>query len=167
MVIRALPCIAQKIPAVKYIIVGTGEEQAALQRLAQDMGVQERVVLVGQVPDAELAAYYSASNVFIMPNRQIGPDIEGFGIVFLEAGAAGKPVIGGKSGGTRDAILEGVTGLRVDGTSIEDIVATVMTLLSEPDKARAMGEYGRRRVEAEFTWESVVRRIRLLAATIV
>ncbi len=164
MVIRALPHIAQKFSNVKYLVVGTGEEYAALQKLAQDIGVWDKVIFAGQAPDGEQAAYYAACDVFIMPNRQIGPDIEGFGMVFLEAGAAGKAVIGGKSGGTGEAILEGVTGLRVDGASVDVIAAAVIDLLSDPARARAMGEQGRRRVEAEFTWDSVVQRTRLLSA---
>jgi phosphatidylinositol alpha-1,6-mannosyltransferase len=166
MVIQALPSIKEKFPDVKYLIVGTGEEFAALQQLARDVEVQDKVIFAGQVSDSEQAAYYAACNVFIMPNRQIGADIEGFGMVFLEAGAVGKPVIGGKSGGTGEAIVEGVTGLRVDGTSVETIAAAVIDLLSNPARARSMGELGRRRVEAEFTWQSVVRRTRMLSAAI-
>ena len=146
MVIKALPYIAERIPEVKYVVIGMGEENAALQNLAQDFEVQERVVFAGQVPESDLPTYYAACDVFVMPNRQIGADIEGFGIAFLEAGAAGKPVIGGKSGGTEDAIEEGVTGLRIDGTSLEDIADAVITLLSNPVRAQAMGQYGRYRV---------------------
>lgn len=143
MVIQALPRIAQKFPQVKYVIVGTGEEQDALLQLAHQVGVQDKVVFVNQVSDYELSAYFAACDVFIMPNRQIGPDIEGFGIVFLEAGAAGKPVIGGKSGGTGEAIIEGETGLRVDGENAADIAHAVISLVSDPTKSRAMGERGR------------------------
>jgi phosphatidyl-myo-inositol dimannoside synthase len=166
MVIKALPSIAQKVPAVKYLIVGTGEEQATLYKTAQDMGVLERVVFAGQVPASELAAYYAACDVFVMPNRQIGPDIEGFGIVFVEASAAGKPVIGGESGGTGDAILHGVTGLRVDGTNVEAIATAVTTLLTEPGLAKAMGRQGQCRVATEFSWEMVVERTRMVAAQV-
>jgi phosphatidylinositol alpha-1,6-mannosyltransferase len=166
MVIRALPRILQKFPTVKYVIAGTGEETSSLQQLAHDVGVSEKVIFAGYVPDSEQGAYYAACDVFIMPNRQIGPDIEGFGMVFLEAGAAGKPVIGGRSGGTGEAILEGETGLRVDGTNEEEIAAAVIALLSDPQRARAMGECGRRRVKAEFSWHSVVQRTRLLSTTI-
>ncbi len=166
MVIKALPSIAQKAPDVKYLIVGTGEEQATLYKTAQEMGVMERVVFAGQVPASELAAYYAACDVFVMPNRQIGPDIEGFGIVFVEASAAGKPAIGGESGGTGDAILHGVTGLRVDGTNVEAIATAVTTLLTEPGLAKAMGSQGRCRVATEFSWEMVVERTRMVAAQV-
>lgn len=166
MVIQALPHVVKKFPDVKYVIVGTGEEYAFLQRLAQDVGVQDKVIFAGQIADGEQAAYYAACDVFLMPNRQIGEDIEGFGIVFLEAGAAGKPVVGGKSGGTGEAILDEVTGLRVDGTNVQAIATAVTELLSDPNRARVMGECGRRRVEAEFTWQSVAQRTRLLSAAI-
>jgi phosphatidylinositol alpha-1,6-mannosyltransferase len=166
MVIKALPSVAQRVPDVKYLIVGTGEEQATLYKLAQEMGVLERVVFAGQVPAGELAAYYAACNVFVMPNRQIGPDIEGFGIVFVEASAAGKPVIGGDSGGTEDAILHGVTGWRIDGTNVEAIATAVTTLLTEPGLAKAMGSQGRYRVVTEFSWDRVVERTRMVAAQV-
>src|SRR5207247_3229995 len=85
-------------------------------------------------------------------------------MVYLEAGAAGKPVIGGKSGGTEDAILDDRTGLRVDGTNVQEVAAAITSLLLNPGRARAMGECGRRRVEQSFTWEAVVERTRLVAA---
>jgi phosphatidylinositol alpha-1,6-mannosyltransferase len=166
MVIQALLHIRQRIPQVKYIIVGTGEELATLTTLAQELGVQDSVVFAGSVSDQELGAYYAACDIFIMPNRQIGGDIEGFGMVYLEAGAAGKPVIGGINGGTDDAILDGVTGIRVDGNSSFEIANAVIDLLSMPDRAKAMGVCGRRRVESEFTWDAVVQRTRLLCTAI-
>jgi phosphatidylinositol alpha-1,6-mannosyltransferase len=158
MVIQALPRIRQRIPQVKYVMVGTGEELNSLIILAQALGVQDSVVFAGSVPDQELAAYYAACDVFIMPNRQIGDDIEGFGIAYLEAGAAGKPVIGGKSGGTDDAIVDGVTGLRVDGNNSVEIANAVIDLLYTPDRAKTMGMCGRQRVEDEFVWDTVVQR---------
>jgi phosphatidyl-myo-inositol dimannoside synthase len=166
MVIQALPRIRQSIPQVKYVMVGTGEELTSLTTLAQELGVQDSVIFAGNVPDQELAAYYAACDVFIMPNRQIGGDIEGFGMVYLEAGAVGKPVIGGKNGGTDDAILDDVTGIRVDGHSRVEIAQAVIDLLSAPDRAQAMGERGRQRVESEFAWDTVVERTRALCTTI-
>jgi phosphatidyl-myo-inositol dimannoside synthase len=166
MVIKALPSIQREIPNVKYVIVGIGEELANLKRLAFDVGVPDKVIFTECVSNEELASYYAACDVFIMPNRQIGADIEGFGMVYLEAGAAGKPVIGGRSGGTDDAIIEGLTGLRVDGNSVADIATAVISLLSDPKKAKAMGENGRLRVENEFTWEAVALRTSLVSATL-
>jgi phosphatidylinositol alpha-1,6-mannosyltransferase len=166
MVIRALPLIKQQIPNVSYLIVGTGEEEKYLRDLAVTLGVAENVVFVGAIPDEDRAAYYAACDVFVMPNRQIDADIEGFGIVFLEAGAAGKPVIGGLSGGTADAIQDGVTGLRIDGERIQAITEAVMALATNLNTARSMGEQGRQRVEAEFSWDSIVERTRQVAAKV-
>jgi phosphatidylinositol alpha-1,6-mannosyltransferase len=163
MVIQSLPRIRQRIPQVKYVMVGTGEELVSLATLAQVLGVQDSVIFAGSVPDQELASYYASCDVFIMPNRQIGDDIEGFGIAYLEAGAAGKPVIGGTSGGTEDAIVDGVTGLRVNGNSSVEIANAVIDLLSTPDRAKAMGTRGRQRVENEFAWDVIVERTRQVA----
>jgi len=163
LVIKALPKILNVFPTVKFLVVGIGAEEACLQNLVYECGVADNVVFAGEVSDDELAGYYAACDVFVMPNRQIGEDIEGFGIVFLEASAMGKPVIGGKSGGTQDAIVEGVTGFRVDGTQVEDFCSAIMTLLSDPVGAKTMGENGRQRVLKEFTWEQVYQKTRLLA----
>jgi phosphatidylinositol alpha-1,6-mannosyltransferase len=166
MVLHALPYVAHAIPAVRYVLVGTGEELASLQGLARRLGVAERVIFAGEVSEQDLPVYYAACDLFIMPNRQIDADIEGFGIVFLEAGAASKPVIGGRSGGTADAIVHEVTGLRVDGADVAAIATAVVSLLTDPAKAQAMGAAGRRRVEQEFTWEAVVEQTRRLSTTV-
>jgi phosphatidylinositol alpha-1,6-mannosyltransferase len=166
MIIKALPHVKRTIPNVMYLIVGTGEEFCNLKKLISDVGVTESVIFVGRVSDEDLPYYYAACDVFVMPNREIDADIEGFGMVYLEAAAAGKPVIGGRSGGTDDAILEGTTGLRVDGNSITEIANAMVSLLSNPEKSKLMGESGRRWVEKEFTWESVVRRTYALSSII-
>ncbi len=166
MVIRALPLIKQFVLNVFYLIVGTGEEEKYLRDLAATLGVEENVVFVGSIRDDERAAYYAACDVFVMPNRQIDADIEGFGIVFLEAGAAGKPVIGGLSGGTGEAIQDGITGLRVDGEKIEAIAQAVVELSTNIKRARAMGERGRQLVESAFSWDSIVECTRRITANI-
>ena len=166
MVIKALLLIRKKYPDIKYLIVGGGEELESLQLLAKEEGVQDNVIFTGRIPDEERSAYYAACDIFIMPNRQIGADIEGFGMVFLEAGAAGKPVIGGRSGGTGEAIQEGVTGMRVDGDNVEEIAAAVMDLLANSKKAHVMGEQGRLRVKTAFSWDSIVARTRQVATAV-
>ncbi len=167
MVIKALPLIRKKYPNIKYLIVGSGEEFESLKLLAKEEGVQDNVIFTGRISDEERSAYYAACDIFVMPNRQIGADIEGFGIVFLEAGAAGKPVIGGRSGGTGEAIQDGVTGLRVDGENVEAIAAAVIDLLADSKKAHAMGEQGKLRVKTAFAWDSIVDRTRQVAATVI
>jgi phosphatidylinositol alpha-1,6-mannosyltransferase len=166
MVIKALPRIKQRFPNVHYVVVGTGEELSSLQKLASEEGVTDSVLFAGYVPDHEIPSYYAACDIFLMPNRQIEADIEGFGMVFLEASAAGKPVIGGKSGGTDDAILDGITGLRINGDNVDQITDAVLALLSDPQKASALGANGRRWVQETFTWESVVGRTQALSITI-
>ena len=166
MVIKALPRLKKKFSDIKYLIVGTGEESQYLRQLAHNCGVSDAVIFAGLVPDKDLPAYYSVCDVFIMPNREIDGDIEGFGMVFLEANAARKPVIGGMSGGTGDAIVHGVTGLRVDGTDVKAISDSVIYLLKDREKARNMGKAGRRRVEEEFTWESVADRTMLISDSV-
>jgi len=166
MVIKALPLVHQKFPETKCLIVGTGQEEAYLKHLAGEVGVASSVVFAGQVQDRELGGYYAACDLFVMPNRQIDEDVEGFGIVFLEAAAMGKPVIGGRSGGTDDAILDGVTGLIVDGEKIEDVASAIISLLSDTGMARTMGENGRRRAQEGFSWDGVFRKTRLLASAI-
>lgn len=155
MVIKALPEVKKIFPSIHYLIVGGGEEETNLQNLAYECGVSDHVVFAGKIPDSELPAYYAACDVFVMPNRQIGEDIEGFGMVYLEAGAAGKPVIGGTSGGTRDAIVDGVTGFRVDGESLDELCLAIVKLLGDSQEAKDIGEKGRLRVFQEFTWEQV------------
>jgi phosphatidylinositol alpha-1,6-mannosyltransferase len=166
MVIRALPRIAEKFPSIKYVIAGTGDDLGFLKQLAVEIGVVDRIVFVGAIDDAEHAGFYAACDIFIMPNREIGPDVEGFGIVFLEASAAGKPVIAGRSGGTAEAVKEGITGLRVDGNDVDAIAAATLRLLEDPVTSRMMGERGRQWVESSFTWGSVVDRTRKVAQAI-
>jgi phosphatidyl-myo-inositol dimannoside synthase len=160
MVIRALPLVRNNYPDIRYLIVGNGEELEFLRQIAKEEGVQDSVIFTGQISDEERRAFYAACDIFVMPNRQVGADIEGFGIVFLEAGAAGKPVIGGRSGGTGEAIQEGITGVRVDGENREEIAAAIIDLLRDPKKMMCMGERGKQWVETEFTWRSVVERTR-------
>ena len=123
-------------------------------------------MFVGSIRDDERAAYYAICDVFVMPNRQIDADIEGFGIVFLEAGAAAVPVVGGLSGGTAEAIQDGVTGVRVDGENPNAVAAAVIDLLTDTHKAKSMGEAGRQRVEKTFNWEAIVERTRQVAAAV-
>ena len=165
MLIRAMPIIRSQFPQTKCLIVGTGQEETYLKQIVQECREQENVIFVGRVSDVELGSYYAACDIFVMPNRQIAEDIEGFGMVFLEAAALGKPVIGGTSGGTDDAIVDGVTGLRVDGSRPEAIAKAVISLLGDPEKVKVMGECGRHRVDQEFTWNKVVEETRKLTVS--
>jgi phosphatidylinositol alpha-1,6-mannosyltransferase len=163
MAIRALAALRKRFPGVRYLIVGAGEEEVGLRSLAHDQGVSDAVVFAGKLPDEDLPGCYAACDVFIMANRTVNQDIEGFGMVFLEANAAGKPVIGGISGGTEDAIVDGETGFRVDAERPEAVATAIERLLADPELRKRMGRAGRRRVEREFSWDRVVQKTRRVA----
>jgi phosphatidylinositol alpha-1,6-mannosyltransferase len=161
-VIEALPEIVARVPDVVYLIVGTGPAEGQLRARSQERGVADQVIFAGYVPDEDLPAYYNAADVFIMPNREEGINVEGFGIVFLEANACGKPVIGGRSGGTVDAIADGESGYLVDPYDPSDIAESAIRLLTDPALAKHMGKVGRRRALETFSWERAARQVNAL-----
>jgi phosphatidylinositol alpha-1,6-mannosyltransferase len=126
------------------------------------VGVSDRVIFAGPVADEELPAYYNACDVFVMPSRQFEgrEGVEGFGIVFLEASACAKPVIGGRSGGVNEAITDGVSGLLVDPLDVKALADAVVGLLLDPDRTRRLGMQGRKRVEQEFDWRIQAEKLR-------
>ena len=165
--IRAWPQVlagARGGPAL--LLVGDGPYRAKLARLAQQAGVAGSVVFTGPVPLAELPAYYDAGNVFAMPcrTRRGGLDVEGLGIVYLEASACGLPVVGGDSGGAPDAILPGETGYVVPGRDVTAVAGRITGLLADPAGARAMGEKGMAWVDREWRWELVAGRLTAILA---
>jgi phosphatidylinositol alpha-1,6-mannosyltransferase len=166
MLIRALPEIRRRVPDTALLCVGGGPYLPQLQRLAREEQVADAVVLTGSVPWAELPAHYDAGNVFAMPcrTRRRGLDVEGLGIVFLEASATGLPVVAGRSGGSPDAVLDGTTGRLVDGRTVPEIADAVAGLLEDPARARAMGADGRSWVEEEWRWDVLAGRLRTLLA---
>jgi len=154
-VLRAVAKVCHSFPHLRYVVVGKGPEKANLEQLARKLGISSLVTFVGYIPEMELPEYYNLCDIFVMPNREeSNGDIEGFGIVFLEAGASGKPVLGGRSGGTSEAVLEGVTGLLVDPENVDEIVASVSTLLEKPELCAKLGEAGRHRAVTEFNWDN-------------
>ena len=161
-VLKALPIIVEQIPQVIYVIVGFGPQEAHLRSLVAELGIADRVIFVGYVSEEDLPTYYNACDVFVMPSRQIDgrEGIEGFGIVYLEANACGKPVIGGNSGGVAEAVQDGVTGLLVDPLDHYAVANAVIKLLCDPDLARRLGAQGRERAEREFAWSKQAIRLR-------
>ena len=148
------------------LLVGDGPYRAELGRLAARTGVSGSVVFTGPVPPADLPAYYDAGTVFAMPcrTRRGGLDVEGLGIVYLEASASGLPVVGGDSGGAPDAILNGETGYVVPGRDGAAVADQIVRLLADPAGAAAMGEKGMAWVDREWRWELVAERLgRILA----
>lgn len=168
MVIRALPTLLRTVPDVTYVMVGAGP-QGYLDELARELRVRDRVIFTGPVSDELLSAIYGLCDLFIMPSRQdlAQHSVEGFGLVFLEANACGKPVIAGRSGGTDDAVVHGVTGFLVDPDDPDDIANAVGNLLTDPTLARRLGEQGRARVLNEFTWDIVGKRIQGILDSVV
>jgi phosphatidylinositol alpha-1,6-mannosyltransferase len=160
--IRALPGLVARGLDAHYALIGIGEDWDYLQHIAQELGVRDRVHLLGHVSADDLPRWYNACEVFVMPNRDIGGDTEGFGLVFLEAGASGKPVIAGRAGGTGSAVEDGITGLRVDGEKPEEVEAAIAHILSTPHEAHAMGLAGRGRTAARFTSDRRAEQIRQL-----
>jgi phosphatidylinositol alpha-1,6-mannosyltransferase len=148
--IRALPAIRRRVPEAVLLLVSGGPYRSALRRLAGD----QPVVFTGSVPWAELPAHYAAGDVFAMPcrTRKGGLDVEGLGIVYLEASATGLPVVAGDSGGAPDAVREGETGFVVGGRDIEALADRVATLLEDRELGERMGAAGRAWVEKEWRW---------------
>jgi phosphatidylinositol alpha-1,6-mannosyltransferase len=161
MLIRALPAVRRRAPGAALLLVSGGPYRKRLERLARDHGVASDVVFTGSVPWAELPAHYAAGDVYAMPcrTRAAGLDVEGLGIVYLEASASGLPVVGGDSGGAPDAVLEGETGYVVGGRDVTALSGRLADLLSDPDKARTMGAAGRAWVEREWRWETQAARM--------
>ncbi|MEO8813791.1 MAG: glycosyltransferase family 4 protein [Mycobacterium sp.] len=164
LLIRALPAIRRRVDGAALVIVGGGPYLETLRRLAGQCGVAGDVMFTGGVPAAELPAYYTLGDVFAMPcrTRGAGLDVEGLGIVFLEASASGIPVVAGRSGGAPETVLDDCTGLVVDGRSVEQVGDAVSELLSDPDRAAAMGAAGRDWVTGHWRWDTLAARMALL-----
>jgi phosphatidyl-myo-inositol dimannoside synthase len=158
MLVRAWPEVQRRVPGAALLLVGGGPARSRIERLARERGVAADVVLAGSVPHEELPQWYAAGDVFAMPCRERlgGLDIEGLGMVFLEAAACGLPVVAGASGGSPDAVLPGRTGEVLDGASPEEVAHAVAGLLTDRDRAAALGHRGREWVLAEWTWERTV-----------
>ncbi len=156
-VLRALPELLRKLPNLIYVIAGKGSDQARLEALAGELGVTPNVRFVGFVPEGDLAAAYRSADVYAMIAREGDDDLEGFGMTYLEANSAARPVVGGRSGGTEDAIVDGTTGLLVDPIDPRETTAALLALLGDPERRRAIGAAGRRRVESEMSRRSMVK----------
>lgn len=164
MLIRALPAIRRRVPGTALVIVGGGPYRPSLQRLVHDADVAGDVVFTGGVPDAELPAHHALADVFAMPcrTRGAGLDVEGLGIVYLEASASGVPVVAGRSGGAPETVRDGETGLVVDGRDVGSVATAVGDLLADPDLAARMGAAGRRWVVEDWQWHTRARRLAAL-----
>ncbi len=147
-VIVALPAVRANVPDVNYTVIGDGDDRSRLEQLARDHGVDDIVRFVGQVPDEQLYAYLGGTDVFILPSSK-----EGFGIVFLEAMAFGKPVIAGAHGGAPEVVADGETGILVRRDDQTALTTAMTSLLQDEAKRRAMGEAGVRRVRTVYSYD--------------
>lgn len=163
--IKGLALLAPAHPDLHYAIVGQGAYRSALESLAREHGVGDRVHFLADVGDADLPLAYALAEVYVGVSRLTARDVEGFGIALLEASASGKPVVAGRSGGMPDAVREGETGLLVDPESAEQVAAAIGGLLLDPARAAALGVGGRRAVETFYNWPRVVADLRALSAT--
>ena len=159
--IQALPHIQQQVPGAALVIVGTGPYRKKLEELAKRIGVTNDVHFTGKVPQEQLSSWYATGDIFAMPcrTRNAGWDVEGLGIVFLEASATGLAVVAGDSGGAPDAVRNGETGLVVDGNNVHSIASSITELLLDPQRAARMGQSGRQWVEQEWTWDYSFKRL--------
>ncbi|MFE7939331.1 glycosyltransferase family 4 protein [Streptomyces griseoincarnatus] len=162
--IRAMPAVLAAEPEAVLLIVGGGPYEKDLRRLAADTGVAASVCFTGSVPWSELPAHYGAGDVFAMPcrTRRGGLDVEGLGIVYLEASATGLPVVAGDSGGAPDAVLDGETGWVVRGDSPAGTAERLIALLADEELRRGMGRRGREWVEEKWRWDLLADKLKTL-----
>jgi phosphatidylinositol alpha-1,6-mannosyltransferase len=153
--IEALPDVLQKIPHAHLLLVGEGPYRKHLEKLVQKFSLTKNVTFVGRILYDKLPIYLSAADLFAMPSRSrfFGLEVEGLGIVYLEASACGIPVVAGKSGGAPDAVLEGVTGVCVDGTDVSDIAMAITDILGDAKRASYMGAAGRNWIVDDWRWD--------------
>jgi phosphatidylinositol alpha-1,6-mannosyltransferase len=162
MVIRALPKVIREIPDILYLIAGMGKDEMYFKELAESLGISRNIRFMGAVNSREMVReLYNICDIFVMVSRldERAGSVENFGIVYLEANACGKPVIGGKSGGVPEAIVDGETGLLVDPENPGDIAQAILKLLNDRELAHRLGEKGRRRVVEYLNWKNVGLRV--------
>lgn len=161
-VLKALAILKQEGLTPHYLIIGKGEEELRLRKIAKNLGVEQQVKFAGFVPDGDLPQIYASSDIYVMASREIPGRvdlIEGFGISFLEASASGLPVIAGNSGGVSDAVCDGETGLLVVADSAQDIARALKRLLEDDNLAKELGKKGRKWVETQMNWDCVAGRM--------
>jgi len=161
MIIKILKDVINEIPNVVYVIGGTGPMKDKWEKIAINYNIIEQVKFVGYIPEKDLPKYYSMCDVFIMPSIEMKEEseVEGFGITFLEANACGKPVIGSRSGGISDAIIDGKTGFLVNPEDRNEIKDSLLKILKDAVYANILGKNGRKRIETELNWFKISEKI--------
>lgn len=154
MMIRAVPEIIKTVPNFLYAIVGGGDQKQALLDLVKELKVEPHVQFLSEISDQEMIECYQQCDLFILPNRTIGQDIEGFGMVLVEAQSCGKPVIAGDSGGTKETMQVDNTGIIIDATNSANISQAVSGLLQDDEKLLEMGRQAREHVKTSLDWQA-------------
>lgn len=154
--IEALPIIRRTFPGASLLLVGTGPLEETLRKRARKLGLEAAIHFTGRASYDDLPALFSSGDLFVMPTRSrlAGLEVEGLGMVYLEASACGLPVIAGRSGGSPDAVIPGKTGLLVND-DVEEIAATCVELLADPDRMKSMGSAGREWVLSKWQWSTI------------
>ncbi len=147
LVIHALPRLIQEHPNIVYWVVGRGPQRPHLEALAKRLGIERHVRFFEDVTDVELPRFYAACDLFVLPTSQVGGSVEGYGLVFLEAAACGKPAVAGRSGGVPEAVIDGQTGILVDPSHPDALAAALGDLLQHPEQLQALGAAARKRAE--------------------
>ena len=153
--IQSLPAILEKHPTAHILMVGEGPYRKDLTKMVEKLKLSQSVTFIGRIQYKDLPRYICAGDIFAMPSRSrlAGLEVEGLGIVYLEASSCALPVVAGRSGGAPDAVEEGITGFSVDGTSTAEISSAIIKLLDDPVKAKAMGAAGRSWIIEKWRWE--------------
>lgn len=159
MVIRSMVAVRERHPDALYVVIGQGPHQPVLEALVESLGLQGHVRFMGGIPYRELPLMYSSSELFVMTPYSRIPDVEGFGLVYLEANACGVPVIGSRSGGIPDAIEHGVSGFLIEEADQLALTERILELLGNETLRRTMGDVALKRVNAQFQWHQVADRI--------
>lgn len=166
-VLHALARLHHDVPDLRYLLVGRGPDEPRLRRLAAELGVLDRVLFAGALPDAEVAEAYATATLYVGLSRvERDLDAEGFGISFVEAGASGVPSVAGRTGGVPSAVRDGETGVLVDPSDVDAVTAALRDLLSDGARRLAMGAAARRAVEMHYNWDRVARETRELALAV-
>jgi glycosyltransferase involved in cell wall biosynthesis len=161
LIIKTLPTVMKEEPNIVYFIIGQGPEKEKLISLANKLNLKDKVAFIDYVSDADLANYFNICDIFLLMSKTIEEKsaIEGFGNVYLEASFMGKPVIGGKSGGTSDAVVDGKTGFLIEPDDAEELKKKIILLLKNKTLREKMGRYGRKRVLNGFLWKHNVEKL--------
>jgi phosphatidylinositol alpha-1,6-mannosyltransferase len=155
LVIQALSKISEQVQDLVYVVVGDGSQKENLEKFGSESGVE--IIFTGRISDEELSAWYKICDAFILTPKKSESDVEGFGIVYLEANSYSKPVIGSRVGGVVEAIQNGVSGILVEPDNVEEIGQAIVKLFSDDELREKLGRQGRERVERDFSFEQQIK----------